>query len=161
MTGVQTCALPISEFQVNVTLPTGEKVAVTPRKSAGERGTVEHSAEFINTSAPGDYWVSVTARVKSDSVGFDAYTRFIVDARDLELDYPSADYEFLKELSSITGGVSLKPEEVGDLLDRLKETKTDLTRIQSITLWDNWGMLLAFVCLMSLEWFLRKKRGLV
>lgn len=159
--GVDGAPLNDAEFQVNVILPNGEKVAVTPRKSAGERGIAQHTAEFANTTAPGDYWVSVSARTNGQSIGFDAYTRFIVDARDLELDYPSADYEFLKELSSITGGVSLKPEEVGELLDRLKETKTDLTRVQSITLWDNWGLLLVFVSLMSLEWFLRKKRGLV
>ena len=90
------------------------------------------------------------------------YTRFIVDARDLELDYPSADHDFLKELASITGGSSMKPEDLGSLLERLKLTKFNaLTRIQVITLWDNWWFLLAFVSLMSLEWYLRKKRGLV
>ena len=46
----------------------------------------QHTAEFANTTAPGDYWVSVSARTNGQSIGFDAYTRFIVDARDLELD---------------------------------------------------------------------------
>lgn len=159
--GADGAPLDSAEFQVNVVLPTGEKVAAVPRKATGERGMVEHTAEFSKTTAPGDYWVNVSARSNGQSLGFDAYTRFIVDARDLELDYPSADYEFLKEISSMTGGNSLKPEDVGELLDRLKESKTDLTRVQSVTLWDNWAMLLVFVGLMSLEWFLRKRRGLV
>jgi hypothetical protein len=151
--------LPIddAEFKVEVTLPDGQKVPVTPRKAAGE-----DSAEFDKTTMPGDYWIRVSARRNGEMIGtFDASTRFIVDARDLELDYPSADYDFLKQLSSITGGVSLKPEEVDGLLERLKESKTNLTRLQSITLWDNWGLLLVFVGLMSIEWFVRKKRGLV
>ncbi len=159
--GADGVPLEDAEFQVSVTLPSGEKTTVVPRKSTGDRGQVEHTAEFIKSTAPGDYWVNVSARSKGQSLGFDAYTRFIVDARDLELDYPSADYEFLKELSSMTGGTSLKPEDVGDLLDRLKDSKSDLTRVQSVTLWDNWGLLLVFVSLMSLEWFLRKRRGLV
>lgn len=144
------------DFQVEVIRPDQQKTAVTPRKS-----DKENSAEFAMTGMPGDYWVRVGARQKGQALGFDAATRFIVDARDLELDYPSADYEFLKELSSITGGVSIKPEEVDGLLDRLKESKTNLTRVQTTTLWDNWGMLLLFVGLLSLEWFLRKKRGMV
>ncbi|MBS0202645.1 MAG: hypothetical protein JSS49_07065 [Planctomycetes bacterium] len=145
-----------AEFQVEVTNPEGQKTAVTPRKF----GT-ENLAEFAGGAVPGDYWVRVRASHHGKPLDFTAATRFIVDARDLELDYPSADYDFLKELSSITGGQSLKPEEIDDLLDRLKESKTIVTRVQSTTLWDNWGLLLVFVSLISLEWFVRKTRGLV
>ena len=145
-----------AEFQVEITQPDGKKVTVMPRKAAGE-----NSAEFVKTTLPGDYWIRVSARRGAQRFDFDANTRFIVDARDLELDYPSADYDFLKQLSSITGGLAVKPEEVDALLERLKESKTALTRVQSITLWDNWGLLLVFVSLMTVEWFLRKKRGLV
>lgn len=145
-----------ADYQIEVTSPDGQKTKLTPRKS----GT-ENTAEFAKTALPGDYWVRVSARRKDVSVGFDASTRFIVDARDLELDYPSADYEFLKEISSMTGGQSVKPEEVDALLDRLNESKTNVTRVQTITLWDNWGLLLVFVGLMTTEWILRKKRGLV
>ena len=89
-------------------------------------------------------------------------TRFIVDSRDLELDYPSADYDFLKELSSLSGGAALKPEELSELIDRLKQKKLmALSRTPVIPLWDNWGLLLVFVGLMSVEWFRRKKLGLV
>ena len=146
-----------AEFQVEVTKPDGKIEKPVPRKMNDE-----HSAEFSATSEPGDYWVRVTARRNGELMRETGYTRFIVDARDLELDYPSADHDFLKELASITGGSSMKPEDLGSLLERLKLTKFNaLTRIQVITLWDNWWFLLAFVSLMSLEWYLRKKRGLV
>ena len=146
-----------AEFQVKVTGPDGKDVPLAPRKAHGE-----HSAEFANTQAPGDYWIRVSAKHGDKDIPYSAFTRFIVDARDLELDYPSADYEFLKQISSITGGLALKSEEIDGLLDRLKAAKFgDLTRIQLISLWDNWWFLLVFVSLMSLEWFLRKKRGLV
>ena len=103
------------EFQVKVTGPDGKDVPVTPRKAHGE-----HSAEFANTQAPGDYWIRVSAKHGDKDIPYSAFTRFIVDARDLELDYPSADYDFLKQISSITGGLALKPEEMDGLLNRLK-----------------------------------------
>ena len=146
-----------AEFQVDVTKPDGTIEKITPRHLNDE-----HSAEFSNTSTPGDYWVRVMAQRSGQPMREMAYTRFIVDARDLELDYPSADHDFLKELAAITGGSSMKPEDLGSLMERLKQTKfSALARIQILTLWDNWWLLLAFVCVMSLEWFSRKKQGLV
>lgn len=144
------------EFRVEVTRPDGQKFPLPAVK-----GNPDSTAEFDKVTVPGDYWVRVSAIQDGKPFAFDAFTRFIVDARDLELDYPSADYDFLKQLSSLTGGVLLKPEEVEGLFSRLKEARTDLTRVELTTLWDNWGLLLVFVSLMSLEWFLRKRRGLV
>ena len=146
-----------AEFQIELTKPDGVIETPTPR-----RANDENSAEVSQTTDPGDYWVRVTANRNGAALPDTAYTRFIVDARDLELDQPSADPDFLKELAALTGGRSLNPEDLGKLWEQLKETRFNaLTRIQVITLWDNWWLLLAFVGVMSLEWFLRKKRGLV
>ena len=138
---------------------------MAPHRKAGmpRRSNDENSIEFSNTSDPGDYWVLRHGEAEREFCSVTAATtRFIVDARDLELDYPSADYDFLKELSSMSGGTSLKPEEIGSLLERLKQTKfSALTRIQVIPLWDNWWLLIVFVGLMTGEWYLRKKQGLV
>ena len=145
------------EFQVEVTKPDGKIEKPVPRQSNGE-----YSADVTTTTEPGDYWVRVMAKRNGEFLPSTAYTRFIVDARDLELDYPSADHDFLKELASITGGTSLKPEDLGSLFERLKQNKFSvLTRIQVLTLWDNWWLLIVFVGLMTLEWTVRKKRGLV
>ena len=145
------------DFQVEVTKPDGTVEKPTPRQSAGT-----YSAEFTKTSEPGDYWVRVLARKGGQLLPEIATTRFIVDSRDLELDYPSADYEFLKEISSLSGGRSLKSEELPDFLDQLKQRKfNDTARLQLITLWDNWWLLIAFVGLMTIEWIVRKKSGLV
>lgn len=145
-----------AEFEIEVTRPDGKIEKPIPRQSNDE-----NTAEFANTADPGDYWVRVTVRRKGEFIS-SAYTRFIVDARDLELDYPSADYDFLKELSAMSGGSSIKPEELGSQFERLKQNKFSvLTRYQVIPLWDNWVLLLIFVGLMSVEWYLRKKQGLV
>ncbi|MCX7393962.1 MAG: hypothetical protein NTW75_07515 [Planctomycetales bacterium] len=150
-------ALEQAQFQVKVTGPDKQETIVPPRSEKDE-----HSAEFAKTQEPGDYWIRVASQQGRESLPYDAFTRFIVDARDRELDHPSADYEFLKQLSTITGGLALKPEDLGGLVERLKSTQfADFTKTQRILLWDNGWFLMVFVGLMSSEWFLRKKRGLV
>jgi hypothetical protein len=142
-----------AEFEVEVLKPDRKGEALVPRQANDE-----HSAEFSDTVEPGDYWARATSKHNGES----AYARFIVDARDLELDYPSTDYDFLKELAAASGGTTVKPEELGNLIERLKQTNTQaLTRIKVISLWDNWWLLVVFVGLMTVEWFIRKKRGLV
>lgn len=146
-----------AEFKAQVVSPDGQTHPVTPRRTGNE-----YSAEFTRTEQPGDYWVRVSATRNGTALGFDALTRFIIDARDLELDQPAADPGLLQELATLSGGVFLAPEEVGSFLQRLRERKyPDLTQIRTISLWDNWSLLLAFVTLMTAEWAFRKKRGLV
>lgn len=145
------------EYALDVVRPDGKHDHPKPRESKDE-----NLADFANTSEPGDYWVQVTGKKDGAMLSDIGVTRFIVDARDLELDYPSADYEFLREISSLSGGAAMKSEDLGELLDRLKQKKfTALSRLQIIPLWDNWILLVAFVGLMSVEWYWRKKLGFV
>lgn len=147
-----------AEFQVEVTLPDGEKVQVPPQ-TLGERNL----ADFTRTELPGDYWVRVSATRDGESLGLDAFTRFIVDARDLEMDNPAADPALLEEIARLTGGTSVPPETLTSFLDELSQQPLleDSAQLQRTTLWDNWYLLLLFVSLMSAEWFVRKSRGLV
>lgn len=152
---------PLSDvkFTVQVAGPSGKTSQVEVV------GTGETSrTTFSQTTEPGDYWVTVHAEQNGVSLGFNATTRFIVDPRDLELDNPAADYSLLETIASLSGGIAVPPEELGSFLNRMNKDKSwnnDLTRYRRISLWDNWYFLLLFVLLLSLEWFLRKKKGLV
>ena len=99
-----------------------------------------------------------------DRFGFEAFTRFVVDARDPELDNPAADHKLLEEIAELSGGDSMTPEQLGDRLQAWVDEgvpNLEMTRVSRITLWDNWPFLFCFVGAMSLEWFFRKRRGLV
>lgn len=134
----------------------------TRRPIAASVSAAGNRAEIRDLAQPGDYWVSVSATRNGASVGLPAMTRFLVDARDLELDQPSADYDLLKQIASVSGGQLVAREEIESLIDRLLATRlSELTRVRSITLWDNWPLLLTFIGLQTLGWFLRKKWGLV
>jgi hypothetical protein len=147
-----------AEFRVEVLRPDGEK------KSASVlRGGAEGYGEFADTSLPGDYWVTVDARQGGNSLGLPAMSRFIVDARDLEMDNPAADPDLLAEIAAITGAAPLPAEEFGKFLDDLlsQGVSTEITRQRQLNLWDNWPLLGVFVLLLATEWVVRKKRGLV
>ncbi|QDT42441.1 hypothetical protein Pan241w_25250 [Gimesia alba] len=152
---------PVSDvkFTVQVKGPSG-KSSQMESMSTGESS----STTFSQTKEPGDYWVTVHAEKNGVSLGFDATTRFIVDPRDLELDNPAADYSLLETIASLSGGSALPPEELESFLTRMNKEKSwnnGLIRYRRISLWDNWYFLGLFVLMLSGEWFLRKKKGLV
>lgn len=147
-----------AEFEIDVLTPDGERQNVTVL-----RGGAEGLAEFTETRQPGDYWATVTATHQGNSVGLPAMSRFIVDERDLELDNPAADPDLMAEIAEITGASAIPSEELGAFLQELLDAgiATEITRQSQVNLWDNWPALLLFVVLMTIEWILRKRRGLV
>lgn len=137
--------------------PNGKSWPLAPRVQGDH-----FAATFTETLPAGDYWVRVSSKQQPAGPGaFDAFTRFVVDARDLELDDPSADRALLDELAQLTGGRSIVPEESATLLKSFAETTfPDLTQIRQITLWDQWWVLGVFAVFLSLEWALRQTSNL-
>lgn len=150
--------IPDAQFTVEVIDPQGQAHTVPPQR-VGE----ETVAEFAATQEPGDYTVIVTAKRGADPLGPPARSRFIVDARDPELDNPAADPDVMAEIATLTGAVPVPPESFGEFLDTLlrEGLSTELTRFTQVNLWDGWPLLVLFVLLLVTEWFVRKRRGLV
>ncbi|HWL06929.1 MAG TPA: hypothetical protein VNQ76_00805 [Planctomicrobium sp.] len=146
------------QFDVEVIKPNGEVDKLTP-----QRLTTGALAEYTRASEPGDYWVRVSAAQNGMSLGLSAMTRFVVDVRDLELDNPAADPTLMSELAAITGGSVVPPESLGDFLTTLLKEgiPSEFKRTRRINLWDGWPLLMLFAGTMTLEWSLRKWKGLV
>lgn len=150
--------LPDADFKVRLTDPSGD-VSELPAQRAGDQSFVR----IDQATAAGTYRLNVVATRKGNIYG-EATTRFLVESRDLELDNPAADPEFLKELSTLSGGRVIERGKLDEFLDDLLKhgpENLDDVRITRLTLWDNWGLLGVFVALMSAEWFVRKRKGLV
>ncbi|MCA9087607.1 MAG: hypothetical protein KDA90_03120 [Planctomycetaceae bacterium] len=151
---------PITDasYQLEVITPgDGAKPLVTQRVGDHALG------EFADTLEPGDYWARVQATRSGESLGLPAMARFIINARDIELDNPTADPDLMREIAEITGGVAVAPEDFGTFIDKLLEAgiNTEMLRHRRINLWDHWLLLTLFVLLMSTEWTIRKLKGLV
>lgn len=136
---------------------TGENIPL--QKDAGEtslRGT------GLAPETPGDYTIVVEARRGTELVEA-AAARFVVIDQEAELENPAADPTVLQLLAGSTGGELVRPEEFSRILDRLvKHThQLEATLEARQPVWDRWPWLIGVLGLMGLEWFLRRRWGLV
>jgi len=69
----------------------------------------------------------------------------------------------LAQMTSPAGGQALAGEELPDLLRRLAAQPPQLKEevVEKVTYWDTWPFFMLFVGILVLEWYLRKRWGLV
>jgi len=79
----------------------------------------------------------------------------------VELAELTADRDFLKRATSTTGGRLAELNDLDSLLGSFGAPKEVLKERRNVTLWDKWPMLLAFLGLLTTEWILRRRSGLV
>jgi hypothetical protein len=163
-----------AEFFIGANAPTGDPIADAdvkaeivsptgvPRPLALVRQGDQMTGTFAETQDPGDYAIEVTATEKGQPLGA-ARGRFIVFQQDLELDNASADAATLESLAAMTGGRSLAPEQLPELIQSLTKNTQDLEVQQETkkTFWDTWTFFLTVVGLLTVEWYIRKRLGLV
>jgi len=161
-----------AKFQVFLRSEDGEYVKnfpakVTVLKSDNTTETVALVSEegiptgsFRSTDFSGDYQIQAEATYKGEP--HHATARFLVQDRNLELDNPVPYPKLLADISAMTGGESVPPEQLGRLLEKLIQQSDELVekRETKRTLFDSWYFLLAFVLILATEWGLRKYWGL-
>lgn len=149
-----------AQFDAKVVMPGGKVTDLRLRHSGGNKG--EMTGTLLDSQTVGDYAVAIEASRNHQALG-KARARFLVFEQDLELNNPAADVGALESLAAMTSGKTVAPEQLPRLLDEIKAGTKDLeVESQSKdTLWDNWKFFGCFAALLILEWFLRKRWGLV
>jgi len=160
--------LPDARFEAYIVLPDKKR-----RPLELVRQDTQMIGSFRHTQSPGDYRIVVTARhadlPKEEGQPEGEATgegRFMVFEQNLELDKPAADADLLENLAEMTaeaGGKSIAPEQLSDLIEQLAGQTEHLQEEHQTkeTFWDKWPFFLMIVLLLSVEWFLRKRWGLV
>jgi len=144
-------------FKAEVVSPDGAR-----RPLSLVRQDEQMAGSFRDTQTAGDYTLEVTATRKDQPLG-STRARFLVFQQDLELDNAAADAPTMEGLAAMTGGRSQPPEQLRELIKRLAdETQSlDVQQETKKTFWDTWSFFLTLVGLLGLEWYLRKRWGLV
>jgi hypothetical protein len=145
------------DYKAEVVLPDGAR-----RPLSLVRQEDQMTGSVRDTQTAGDYLIEVSASHKGQPLG-STRARFLVFEQDLELDNAAADAPTMESLAAMTGGQSLPPEQLSALITRLTENTQHLDVRQETkkTFWDTWPFFLALVILLGIEWFLRKRWGLV
>lgn len=130
----------------------------------------DHFSAFLrDLKRPGDYQLEATAR-RGDQVTGTAQLTFQIIEQDVELASVAADPGQLARLANLTrdvGGRLLAAEQLPGVLQELRQrVPEDVLQVQqrwrlADTLADAGILFLAMVALLSTEWFLRKRWGLV
>jgi hypothetical protein len=159
---------PDGKYEVKVTDPAGvETIVPTTRDKSEDRGL------FWKTDTAGEYRIEVNG-VGKDADGKDitgkATARFLVYEDDAEMRQRAANHDFLKALASAGGGEFHQPDDLVAYLAQLQSQPLPHSQAKA-DLWPDWrrnqtspflvAYFLLFVLVLSLEWFLRRRWGLV
>jgi len=151
---------PVSDAEVNVYIKSGSENFNVIMNSLGN-GLYEGTLE---TNKTGDYSYNGSALQNGSKLGSDA-GNFNVGEVDIEMINTRMNYEFLKSLSTQTGGKCFLASSYDQLFPILKSITDNSSKEKIETsesnLWSNEWLMAIAILLFGLEWFLRKRSGML
>lgn len=118
----------------------------------------------LNGLAKGDYQFVGYAEKNSKKIGTDE-GRFTIGGVNAEYRDLQMNYSLLKNIADFTGGKFYFPSESGNIINDIKSSNTFKSTIvtskDDIQLWNNWLLMIFAIIMLSIEWFLRKRSGLL
>ena len=127
--------------------------------SANSANTGAYTARF-NSDSQGNYYIKASGRQGEVVLGEDS-TEIFVQLQLAELENPQLDESLLKQLAAKTGGAYLPFAEASTLPEKINARQHPIFATEERDLWDTPLVLICVVVLLGLEWFLRKRRGMV
>lgn len=141
---------------VTITGPDGKSVQVALSKANGKQ------ADFMGSyqpKIPGDYTATLT---QPGTRGGQVTAPFSVYERQQEDMNSSADPALMAQIAKAGGGKALSLNEIKELPRLLNESEAwTQKKPEPQSLWDRWEVLAFILGLLSVEWFIRRRMGLV
>ena len=151
---------PISNAEVKVNIKSGNDNYALNLNSLGS-GLYEGT---FTTNKPGDYSFSGSATLNGSKLGTDN-GNFNVGEVDIEMLNPRMNYEYLTLLSHQTNGRFFYNSNYKDLFRILKQrndkSSKEKIEVSEVNIWSDEWLLIIVVILFGLEWFFRKRNGML
>lgn len=129
--------------------------------SSAGNGLYEGKFQLRNA---GDYSFTGEARINGNILGEDNGI-FNVGEIDIEMINPRMDYEFLNLLAMETGGEYFSANEINILINELERLAARTVKERFVTseisLWSSEWILLFIILIFGMEWFVRKRSGML
>ncbi len=147
-----------AEVEFRIAAPDGRPIRRTGRLE-GE-GAEGFTASF-DVPIDGEYAIQVVATVDGQTVGTDEAS-ITVTQPVIEFAQTDPDHELLRRLAEASKGKALRPQDLRDIvtLANLAPRKVQVqpnAEDDAEPVWNHWLLLIAFIMLMSGEWFIRRR----
>ena len=151
---------PVSDAEVKVQV-NGEKENYNLTLNAAGNGLYQGNLQ-INKS--GNYRYSGEAIQNGKKLGTDA-GKFNIGELNIEMINPQMNYSFLSSLANETGGKFFNASNDNQLFSIIKNLNKraakEKTNVSEIKLWSNEWLMAIAILLFALEWFFRKRSGML
>jgi len=123
----------------------------------GSSGNYEYRVAGL---APGIYKYKIQAKEEGRSIGV-ASGKFVVEELELEMQETRPDFYLLREIAHRTGGSFWEVKEAIHRIAKLKWNPRVQLQNEEHVLWNKMYWMISLIILLTLEWFLRKRWGLL
>lgn len=114
----------------------------------------------ISGLAPGTYDYRISTKTNKQNLA-PVSGKFLVEKIELELQKTNANIELLKELAEKSGGEYWTAKQAAERLNQIRFKKNIRFEDVEYNLWDKIYWLIALILVFSVEWFFRKRWGLL
>lgn len=147
---------PVDGADVAMTVRSGASVWEVSLRSAGNG----HYLGELSVNLPGDYFFQGRASIGQRELGVDQ-GRFSVGEYEAELLETRAQIDLLKMLAQESEGEFFLPDSVMALQHFIRGTTSVIQRFIEIEIWNKALILMIIVSALVLEWYIRKRKGMV
>lgn len=152
---------PVSDASLSVQL-TSEQGQVFPYEMQ-PRGNGRYALD-VGVLPAGTYEYAATARLEDDELGIDSGT-VTIGRRTVEFRRTQADFDVLRQIAARSGGSMHVVGDASGLEAALRSSPSSQpisrTSIDQVRLWQRYPFLILVLVLLSVEWFFRKRWGMV
>ncbi len=170
----ESSVLPGTPVRIGVSLRSGaaDESGVEPLLIIRRGEEVIQELKPVSTPADRNRWEAVFSAeltgmhvVELAGKGIEQGPRKLLQVRPRpdESDDLSADIEFLTKLAEESGGRLISEDELENVVQLLQPERevADLSKAVWVPMWDKWWMLALIVFFFGIEWFLRRRNGLL